>query len=236
MNHVTFIYPYYENPLMFSDHLRTWANYSPQVLKNLKFVIIDDGSPKNPAVGCVPKGCKLPLEIFRINEDIPWNQHGARNLGAHVSKGSEWLFMSDMDVQVDHLAAACLTAAPLLPQCTYMMERKILYKNRVEFKVHPNTFLLTSSKFCETGGYDEDYCGTYGGDAPFRDKLKSISTIMLLKGFSLTGISNEMISDASTSRWDREAYHKLYLKKHSEKVGLPYHPQRLLRFSWKRAL
>ena len=63
-------------------HIDAWRTY-PYVEKQ----IIDDGS-KEPPQADVP--------IYRINQDVPWNIPGARNLGAAVCP-TEWILFCDMD-------------------------------------------------------------------------------------------------------------------------------------------
>jgi hypothetical protein len=56
-------------------------------------VLVDDGSPE-PAV--VAADCFLNLTLVRVKENIPWNQHGVRNLGLKLAEGY-WVIASDID-------------------------------------------------------------------------------------------------------------------------------------------
>ncbi len=108
------------------------------------------------------------VSLYRIDVDIPWNNHGARNLGAFVAD-TEWLLLTD----VDHvLSAACahrLMAEKLNPEYWYAIERdKIVPHETIRIHPAPNIFLITKARFWELGGYDEDYCGSYGSDNVFR--------------------------------------------------------------------
>jgi hypothetical protein len=96
MRRLSIVMPYYMNPGMLAHQYETWAAYPADLKERVDIVIVDDGSPVSPAAD-VPRPEGLPpLGIFRVLEDRPWHQHGARNLGAFVAKGP-WLLLTDMD-------------------------------------------------------------------------------------------------------------------------------------------
>src|SRR5882757_3893120 len=101
------VIPYYRNPRMLERHYLTWALEWPAELKEqIEVVIVDDGSPEPAAdVARLYYGDLPPLSIYRVVEDRPWHQHGARNLGAHVAQ-APWLLLTDMDhvIPADTLA------------------------------------------------------------------------------------------------------------------------------------
>ena len=67
-----------------SDELASWRNYTATEKARLEFVIIDDGSPKNPAANAIDQLSRqqLNLRLYRITEDIPWNIMGAQVVGS----------------------------------------------------------------------------------------------------------------------------------------------------------
>ena len=81
---VRMIYPYYENPKMLERQVENWNRYAGELRGALRIILVDDGSTKYPAEP-IFKHCKMPKKLYRVKEDIPWNQHGARNLGAKVA-------------------------------------------------------------------------------------------------------------------------------------------------------
>src|SRR6185369_156528 len=93
---LSLVIPYYENPGMLAVQYQTWANYPTDLKSRMEIVLIDDGSPTRPAIDVARPEELPPLRIFRVLKDLPWHQHGARNLGAHVAIG-KWLLMTDMD-------------------------------------------------------------------------------------------------------------------------------------------
>jgi glycosyltransferase involved in cell wall biosynthesis len=161
---------YYNQGKALQKHIESWQTYPDEVLKHLRFVIIDDGSREDPALvnihdtyGHAPSKA-LNIEIYKIREDIPWNIGGARNLAFAVSKG-KWLFQLDMDTILPKESAIELVS---FAQNT--AKENIIYKfrqNHIDEQsqddTHPGLMFLTKETFWLTGGHDEDFCGSYGG-------------------------------------------------------------------------
>ena len=62
-------------------------------MDRIQFVIVDDGSPVPVKI---PGGLDLNILLLRINENIRWNQAGARNLGVIYSRNDKVL-ATDLD-------------------------------------------------------------------------------------------------------------------------------------------
>ena len=72
--------------------LREYEKYPSDILDRVEFVIVDDCSPLEYSI----PHFNLNFRWLRIVTDIPWNQGGARNLGATLAK-SDKILMSDLD-------------------------------------------------------------------------------------------------------------------------------------------
>src|SRR4051812_27854987 len=96
MNRLSFVMPYYDNPVMLAHQYSVWASYPERLKKRIEIVIVDDGSQSEPASNVLRIDNLPSLSIYRVLIDKPWNQHGARNLGAKLAEGP-WLFLTDMD-------------------------------------------------------------------------------------------------------------------------------------------
>jgi len=98
----------YNNQEVLNLQTNAWQEWSD--IKELELIFIDDGS--NPRLDTT----KVPnwVKKFRVIEDIPWNQPGAKNLASHVSTG-EWLFFLDADqlLQRDQIIALIKTTNQL---------------------------------------------------------------------------------------------------------------------------
>ena len=171
---------YYNQGEALQEHINIWKQYSPEVLKKLRFIIIDDGSKKNPASGNIKDHSGVDIALYNIEEDIPWNVGGARNLAFSVAKG-KWLFQLDMDTLLEPPEAA-----NLVKFAEEEAEEDSVYKFRQNHvdeisrdDTHPGLMLVTKDTFWKTDGHDEDFCGHYGGTDihifyKFKENIKNI--------------------------------------------------------------
>ena len=203
MTRLSLVVPYYKNPLMLAHQYATWAAYPEPVKAELEVVVVDDGSPQ-PAAD-VPRPEGLPsLRLYRVLEDRPWHQHGARNLGAHEATGP-WLFLTDIDHLLPaHSLAAVLNLIRLAdPQTVYTFFRvdapllQPTRNDRGELKPHVNTFLMTKAHYWRVGGYDEA-CVGYGTDSYFRRRLRAAGRMRHLEDIRIIRVPREVIPDASS--------------------------------------
>lgn len=196
---VRMIYPYYENPKMLERQVENWNRYAGELRGALRIILVDDGSTKHPAYD-IFKHCKMPKKLYRVKQDIPWNQHGARNLGAKVACRADenfWLFMSDMDILLTPEAATDLFRRELDPARYHTFERTFL-PDCTRRKYHCNTFMVKHSIYWAVNGYDEDYCGTYGGDGPFLRQLGNLAPRQHHDDVLLFGVERDVVEDANT--------------------------------------
>lgn len=159
---------------MLERQLQTWAQYPADVLRRLRFIVVDDGSPQ-PAEPVV-RSYSLPVELYRIDVDIPWNMHGACNLGAHLAQG--WILRTDLDHVLLPDRAAGLLDVDAQPDTWYRFDRE--WSDGIETgwrKPHVNSLLLHRDLYWLAGGYDEDYAGMYYGDGEFFRNLKMVGKL-----------------------------------------------------------
>jgi hypothetical protein len=245
---LSLVMPYYANPSMLSIQYAEWLGWSALAKAQIEIVIVDDGSPE-PAVA-VPFGAgagTLPeISIYRITEDRPWHQHAARNLGAHVAR-APWLLLTDMDhmLTAENAEALIKRLGKLDPGTAYFLNRieadtglpTLGGDNRP--KPHPNSFVMTRDLYWEAGGYDEDYCGIYGTDGLFKDRLFRLAVRGLLKHVALKRYWRDLVPDASTTTLERKegrepgAKKAVALRKRAEgREGMVT----TLNFPWEKAL
>lgn len=227
---ITFVYAYYDNANMLQKHIAHWQKYTGDV----QFIIVDDASPHYPAYPLL-KDAGLPLELYRVKKNIPWNQNGARNLGMMQCK-SEWALMLDMD----HLVLdddAVIASAMRKTSGFYYVPRRVL-PDGTEWKKHPNTFLLECSAFWDCGGYDEDFCGYYGSDKVFRLALDTVAQRVESPRFK-TVLFEGAIEDANTQEFGRKdsEYHSAnHPHLVAKRAKCPYKAENHIRFEWERLL
>jgi predicted glycosyltransferase involved in capsule biosynthesis len=228
---ITLVMAYYENGGMLDRHFKEWQTYPD---KDFKVILVDDGSQNDPAINHVQK-MKFPLELYRIQIDIPWNQNGARNLGMTHTEG--WCLLTDMDHLLTKDQFKTLYKLNLNKNTHYVPGRR--KANGEWYKKHPNSYILSSDTYWKAGGYDEAFCGHYGTDSTFRRQLQKTSKrIELGKKFYLILYGREVIPDASTRNYGRKgseyAVSNTPELKKRKKLGPPPIPP--LNFPWERLL
>jgi hypothetical protein len=53
ISRLNLIYPYYMNGEMFVEQQKRWLTFPTDILDKLRFIVIDDASPRNPAANFV---------------------------------------------------------------------------------------------------------------------------------------------------------------------------------------
>jgi hypothetical protein len=230
---LSIIIPYYNAPGMLARQLQEIAKYPPQ----LKVVVVDDGS-------AVPAEVPDWIELYRIDQDIPWNRGGARNLGAHVAQ-TDWLVHVDIDHILPTDAAWNLLDFDPKPGCWYRFPRyrigeadetrnKDGIPREAAFgKIHPHmdSYLVSRADYWKCGGYDEDYSGCLGGGTPFTKLLTNMSPPKLLpEPIRLHVHTRSSVPDSSVSGLSRDKteYSRRYRAKGLVKAVNP------LRFEWRK--
>lgn len=171
---ISIVITYYNQPKVLEwvlGHIQTWYD---DTLKAVEIIIVDDGSKNSPALPVVQyfKETKmgsslLDMSVYKVTKDIPWNQCGARNLGAAVSK-YEWLLMLD----VDHIFGAVEMDNILVGTKQTRTKRWFTFNRESSatmqtFPPGKNIYLMTKKDYKRIGGYDEDLTGEYLQDRLF---------------------------------------------------------------------
>lgn len=240
MRQATIAMAYYENPQMLHLHLVEWSKYREEDKALLSAIIVDDGSPRNPAADVIKAyggDVGFPIKLFRILENKPWNQDGARNLAMTYATG--WVLLTDMDHMLARGQApgflCCVNAARWVE---YYMPDRVTFAMVPEHS-HANSYVMHSAAFWKAGGYDEDFSGAYGSDGNFRKCMRSQLRECATHEFHLMRWSRDDISDASTTDWGRKnsAYHRSnFPALEAKSRGPAYKAVDHLRFNWERVL
>lgn len=159
---ITFAYTYYCNREMFKIHLENWNNYSPAAKKEIKFIIVDDGS-RPPLLVRETVHPDLTLDVYRINEDLIWNVVGARNLAMLVAD-TEWVFQSDMDcVVTPDVADEIVKIYPTLnPGIRHYLGKRKGSDDSFMHRRERSAMILTKRGAIRAGLNDEDFVGSWG--------------------------------------------------------------------------
>jgi hypothetical protein len=230
---ITLVYAYFENGSMLDRHLVEWNQYVNK--DHYRAIIVDDCSKRDPAIDHLKdKEHPFPIELFRINTDIPWNQDGARNLAMTHARG--WCLITDMDHMLSKESAQQLLEMELDINQTYRPAR-IKAKSGDTHHSHPNSYIIHRDNYWKIGGYDESYQGYYGTDGIFVRQVKKITGLTSI-AVSLTLFSRSDIEDAATVDYGRHGseYHisknPTLMKRKKQK----FNPIPPLNFEWEQLL
>ena len=232
-NTITLVMPYYNNPNMLRRHIQEWNSYSDDLKEKFKVILVDDGSQVSPAkANLIPS--EVSLQLYRIKEDIPWNQHGARNLGMTFSEG--WCLITDIDHLLTEKNLKNILKYPLNKLCAYKPKRTL--PDNSYYKSHPNSYVIHRDLFWQTGGCDEAYAGYYGIDSTFRRRLTNYADIIEFDDIYLILYRRDTIADASTTTYGRKGSEYAVCNNHELARRKKENPQPIppLNFTWERIL
>lgn len=163
-------------------HLLDWfeRGLSRDMIPSLELVIVDDGSPINPAVEVLESRPSFSKSICvaTVLKDKPWNIGGARNLGAYVAS-AKFLLMIDIDINLkaEHIKFGLEAARKESHEIYTDFSRS---QNQKAVKPHPAVMLLSKASYWAAGGHDEDFVGRYGyTDVHFKYRASVASIVVV---------------------------------------------------------
>jgi glycosyltransferase involved in cell wall biosynthesis len=143
-----------------------------------ELILVDDGSSPSLRDTCDAVAKPFDFVLHCTNDRRPWTQPRARNIGAALARGP-WLLFFDIDhILTEELLTLCLAyqgdrlywlrRPGVLDEHGYVTtDRTVLLAHGLKDEtpsVHVNSFLIRRHLFEHLGGYDERFCGRYGGD------------------------------------------------------------------------
>lgn len=247
---VTLAMAVYGQPQMLGVWFDTLRTYTKGMLIDLELLIVDDcGDP--PAEIPADIQAMLPCKLFRVLEDIPWNQPGARNLAIEHADTRLILF-----VDPDMVFPAAMMDLMLADGGKLELGHVIRFQLRHRVghaKGHidassPNTWFLHVVDFKSIGGYDEDYSGHKGwSDVQLLDIMRSAYKVRHRSDLFAEFYNESEIPDAMVKSLDRNVKHNRYMRlgkvRQANLTGgwLKYAQQVVckrpsLRFKWEQVL
>ncbi|WP_162301961.1 glycosyltransferase family 2 protein [Croceibacterium ferulae] len=198
---------FYNNEEGVDALIRNYESIVKRYPQQCELVLVDDHSDKVmdfSSYQSVPD-----LRIFRVLDDITWNQAGARNVGALEARNQVILFM-DVDhlIEPDQVDLVLATARQLRLGEKVTPSRRTFRKigdqrEVEELKHNVNCFMIRRQDFFKVGGYDELFAGHYGReDSFFSLCCKRQGLENKLGHFTLSNVK-----DRSTKGLDRDKYH-----------------------------
>lgn len=236
MRPITLINPYYLNPGMLREQQRAWRSLPDDIKAHLHVIVVDDGSPRNPALEVVEETGVASFRLYRIKKDVRWNWLACRNLGVHEAT-TEWVLLTDIDHVVPATTWRVLMTEQLDPRTAYRFSR-VDAPHLTPYKPHPNSWFMTRALFDAIGGYDERFSGYYGTDSEFRDRVVATAAAVVIRREVLIRYPREVIPDASTTTYgrkelqDREGVQRVRQERDKNKHWRPLR----LTFAWERLI
>jgi len=205
----------YGQPLMLDVWFETIRSYTAEMLAELELVIVDDcGSP----VAEIPEDIQalLPCQLFRVTEDIPWNQPGARNLALEHVKTRLVLFVDPDMVFPKAMMEKMLMAGAELEEhrvIRYQLRHRMGHAKGHIDPSSPNTWFMHADDFRRVGGYDEDYSGHKGwSDVQLLDIMRTVFKVRHDPTLYAEFYSRKEIDDADVQSLDRCVKHNKYIR------------------------
>lgn len=218
---VTYIYPYYQNPVFLRQQIAWWSTYPASLREHLSAIIVDDGSPIAAEDVLRGRTMPFPVRLFRIRQDVRWNWLAARNIGFHHAPDG-WCLVTDMDHVIPQSTADAVVYGKHDPSVIYGFSRKEY--TGVTVAPHPNSWFLTREMFWTVGGYDETLSGHYGTDGDWRRRLAATAPLKILHDRL---IRHEYQHDASTTAYLRKQPQDAEVKRLIAKRGKGWTPKTL---------
>lgn len=239
---LTFVMAVYGQPLMLAKWFETLRTYPEKVSKHIRLVIVDDhGDP--PAT--IPEDVRgiFRGRLYRVDDNIPWNQMGARNLGVQQAE-TDWVLLLDPDMVVEPEVARRLVDLASKLGAGNVVKLMLRYTDGVYDATSPNVYLIHKDDFERAGGYDEDYAGHKGwSDVQFLHTLKGLRMRFLKpKRFWVRYYRRQDIEDATVHTLDRSVKHNRAI--HIRKMAIAKRnwakwvmtKGENIRFKWSRVL
>lgn len=143
-----------------------------------ELILVDDGSVPSLEATCASVPISFSFVLYCTHDRRPWTQPRARNLGAKLANAPKLLFFDIDHILTRDIVATCLRYSG---DKLHWIRRPGVLDERGELvtdpailadygltdgspSVHANSFMIRTELFHLLGGYDERYCGQYGGD------------------------------------------------------------------------
>ena len=161
---ITIITTYFEDPYRLKHYIET--EFNEDIFD--EFIVVDDGSPNNPAEPICRMYPEKNIRLFKVTEDIGFNSHGSRNLAMkHVQ--TEWAMMIDIDRKgINELS-------PVLDRYVRSASENEYFIFTIDEtgETTHNDYCVRTESWWVSGGYDEEFVNMHFGDRLFIDRLNT---------------------------------------------------------------
>jgi len=254
MNKIDIITAYYNQNVYLTEYLTYLDKFIlPKFGNKVNIILIDDGSKEYPARDFLPKLTHTNLDLYEIEEDIPWNLSGGRNLGVHVARSNNVCYIDiDSLLTVNHINELLdinIKDKEIYQFPCYDYKFFNFITNKFVYRNLPSPFFMKKQDFLQHP-MDEDFCGNWGYENTHWLKVLSKNKFIkkTLKNSLMvatkTNIDNDTLSltkfDQKEKKWKKRAGgtnlfrdRAINLKLYNEKLKDLKVPENILRFNYK---
>jgi len=197
---LSIVFAYYDNPLMLTYQLEQFSTFPEDLLVRLEIIIVDDASPRFGAERFARRFPRLPIAVYRLDRDRPWNQDAARNIGVKEAHADN-ILLTDIDHIVPQETARVLLG--MVDQSTVFTFGRRAHFSRKIVHSHINSYFMARDLYWKIGGYDEDFWGTYGTDWYFRRRAQRIADVREMTEVRLELVTKGSVADAKNQVFSR---------------------------------
>jgi predicted glycosyltransferase involved in capsule biosynthesis len=143
-----------------------------------ELILIDDGSVLPLRDTCSTVLTSFDFVLHATNDRRAWTQPRARNIGASLARAPKLLFFDIDHILTSDIIATCLCFTGdklhwvrrpgILDEHGFVVTDPCILADYGMTddspSIHGNSFLIRRELFERLGGYDERFCGRYGGD------------------------------------------------------------------------
>ncbi len=201
--------------------LHQWLQIPRPIREQLEFIVVDDYSDEPLRL----PPCEINLSLFRVEDDIAWNQPGCRNLAALMAR-SPWLLFFDADNLLAPIGFDLILRGLEQIPADYLYTFGRIEAGELAIS-HVNTFLVRRDLFFQAGPYDEDFSGHYGYDDIM---LRNLWKKNIGRERYIADILFQQLS-ISTQKLDRDLQINRSKLINKIELGLP-RPRGIVRFHW----
>lgn len=180
-----------------------------------ELILVDDGSTPSLEQVCASVPKDYAFRLIFTNDERPWTQPKARNLAASVAKADKLLFFDIDHILTESIVQTCLGYAG--DKLHWVRRPGVLDDNGNTVtseetlkdygladsvpSVHVNSFMIRKELFDLLGGYDEKFCGTYGGDdVDFNNRYARLCQLSLARPDETMGEGYVYLEPASDQK------------------------------------